>query len=161
MLKDGRTVATNLPVEQVSTAEVISLMTGNSYTLTTADETVPAVGPRSDVDVELSTLRPPQGTEHPRWRVLAVEPLRLLVGPGHRLSGTDEVALSQVADEPFGRIRLGATTGGSLAADFSVRLDATTLASKHTRLTPATIHAVRARRSNSRARSRSQPAASA
>lgn len=68
---------------------------------TTADETVPDVDPRSDVDVELSTLRPPPGPEHPRWRVLAVEPLRLLVGPGHRLEGTHEVALSQVADEPF------------------------------------------------------------
>ena len=30
-----------------------------------------------------------------------MEPLRLLVGPGHRLEGTHEVALSQVADEPF------------------------------------------------------------
>lgn len=72
---------------------------------TKSDETMPEVGPRSDVDVELSTLRPPQGPEHPQWRVLTVEPLRLLVGPDHRLSGTDEVALSQVADEPFVMIK--------------------------------------------------------
>jgi DNA-binding transcriptional LysR family regulator len=72
---------------------------------TTADETVPDVGPRSDVDVELSTLRPPPGPEQPRWRVLAVEPLRLLVGPDHRLSGTGAVALSEVADDPFVMIK--------------------------------------------------------
>ncbi len=34
-----------------------------------------------------------------------MEPLRLLVGPGHRLGGTEEVALSQVAEEPFVMIK--------------------------------------------------------
>lgn len=72
---------------------------------TKADETVPDVGPRSDVDVELSTLRPPAGPEHPRWRAVADEPLRLLVGPGHHLAEGGEAALAQVADEPFVMIR--------------------------------------------------------
>lgn len=65
------------------------------------DETVPAVGPRSDVDLELSTLRPHRGEDEPRWRALVAEPLRLLVGPDHRLAGRGSVALSQVAEDPF------------------------------------------------------------
>lgn len=69
------------------------------------DETLPAVGPRSDVDLELSTLRPHPGDDQPRWRALVAEPMRLLVGPEHRLVGTREVALSEVRDDPFVMIR--------------------------------------------------------
>lgn len=72
---------------------------------TKTDETVPEVGAGSVVDVELSTLRPPPGPEHPRWRSLVAEPLRLLVGPRHRLADADAVALDEVADEPFVMIR--------------------------------------------------------
>ncbi|WP_130011674.1 LysR substrate-binding domain-containing protein [Serinicoccus sediminis] len=65
------------------------------------DETVPAVGPRSDVDLELSTLRPRRGEDQPRWRALVAEPLRLLVGPEHRLVGRPRVLLREVAGDAF------------------------------------------------------------
>ncbi|WP_235585738.1 LysR substrate-binding domain-containing protein [Serinicoccus chungangensis] len=68
---------------------------------TKEDETVPAVGPRSGVDLELSTLRPHQGEDQPRWRALVAEPMRLLVGPGHRLVGRSRTALAEVAEDPF------------------------------------------------------------
>lgn len=70
---------------------------------TKTDEVTPAVGPRSDIDLELSTLRPP--STGPTWRTLAREPLRLLVPVGHRLAGRDRLGLAEVGDEPFVVIR--------------------------------------------------------
>lgn len=70
---------------------------------TKADEHRQAVGPRSDVDLELSTLRPAVGGAD--WRPLADEPIRLLVPAGHRLAGADEVELGELRDEPFVVIR--------------------------------------------------------
>ncbi|WP_151526674.1 LysR substrate-binding domain-containing protein [Serinicoccus kebangsaanensis] len=68
---------------------------------TKEDETVTALGPHSTVDLELSTLRPRVGDDQPRWRALVAEPMRLLVGPDHRLVGTPEVALGDVAHDDF------------------------------------------------------------
>ncbi|ANS79550.1 transcriptional regulator, LysR family [Serinicoccus hydrothermalis] len=65
------------------------------------DETVTAVGQQSEVDLELSTLRPHPGEDQPRWRALVAEPLRLLVGPDHRLVGRTEAELAEVAQDPF------------------------------------------------------------
>lgn len=65
------------------------------------DETLAAVGAHSAVDLELSTLRPHPGEDQPRWRALVAEPLRLLVGPEHRLVGRSRAELAEVAQDPF------------------------------------------------------------
>lgn len=67
------------------------------------DEHAAAVGPRSAVDVELSTLR--SGGEGREWRTLLNEPLRLLLPRGHRLAGRHEASLSEVGDDPFVTLR--------------------------------------------------------
>ena len=59
-----------------------------------------SVGPRSGIDLELSTMRPHPGAA--RWAQLAVEPLLLAVPAGHPLADRDEpLNLSDAADEPF------------------------------------------------------------
>ncbi len=63
------------------------------------DETVTAVRARGEIDLELSTLRPP-GLWF-EWQRLAREPLVLALSPSHRLAGRNSVALGDVADEPF------------------------------------------------------------
>lgn len=70
---------------------------------TKADELLPGVGTRSEVDLELSTLRPPTQGYH--WRGLLREPLRLVVPDSDPLVGERSVALSDVADQPFVTIR--------------------------------------------------------
>jgi len=67
------------------------------------DEQVSAEGPRSAVDLELSTLRPPAGGLP--WRRLTREPLRLVVPAGHHLAGRGPIALEDVVDEPFVSLR--------------------------------------------------------
>ena len=65
-----------------------------------------SVGPRSDIDLELSTMRPHPGSA--RWARLAVEPLFLAVPAGHSLTGRDEpLDLSDATDEPFVMFRPG------------------------------------------------------
>jgi LysR family transcriptional regulator, transcription activator of glutamate synthase operon len=67
------------------------------------DELVTTVTARGEVDLELSTLRP-QDTAL-RWRTLARQPLLLAVPAGHRLGSRPDVALADVAGEPFVTIR--------------------------------------------------------
>lgn len=63
------------------------------------DETVTAVRARGEIDLELSTLRPP-GLWF-EWQRLAREPLVLAVGPSHTLSRRSSISLAEVASEPF------------------------------------------------------------
>ncbi len=79
------------------------------------DETEPAVSLSSDVDLELSTFRPPLGEYG--WQPLASEPMRLLVPARHRLATQNRVSLSLVRDDPFISIR-----GTSLLRQHSVDL---------------------------------------
>ena len=68
-----------------------------------AEEHAPVVGVGSEIDLELSTWRPPhQGFS---WRSLAREPLRLLVPADHRLAGRTPLPLGEAAEEPFVMIR--------------------------------------------------------
>jgi DNA-binding transcriptional LysR family regulator len=67
------------------------------------DELTTTVRARGDIDIELSTLRPRDPSV--RWRRLASEPLVLAVPAGHRLVERREVALADVAPEPFVSIR--------------------------------------------------------
>ncbi len=69
----------------------------------TTDELVSDVQPGSEVDLELSTLRP--ASSGLRWRRLADEPLRLAVPSGHVLADRTEVSLAEVAEVPFVVIR--------------------------------------------------------
>lgn len=65
-----------------------------------ADVTATAVGARTDIDLELSTVRPHPGSV--RWARLLEEPLRLAVPAGHPLAGhADPLDLSDAAHEPF------------------------------------------------------------
>ncbi|QDO88193.1 LysR family transcriptional regulator [Ornithinimicrobium ciconiae] len=58
------------------------------------------IGPRSGIDLELSTVRPRPGSH--RWARLVTEPLSLAVPAGHRLDDRDEpLDLIEAADEPF------------------------------------------------------------
>ncbi|MFT4219652.1 MAG: LysR family transcriptional regulator [Microbacterium sp.] len=68
-----------------------------------ADEHVPAVGPRSAVDLELSTLRVDDADR--AWRPLVREPIRLLLPSGHRLADRRSATLAEVADDPFVSLR--------------------------------------------------------
>lgn len=70
---------------------------------TKVDERVSAVGPRSPVDLELSTLRLPDAER--AWRPLVREPIRLLIPQDHRLAGRRKAALTDVADDPFITLR--------------------------------------------------------
>lgn len=63
------------------------------------DELTAAVGPHSDVDLELTTLRP-RG-QAVSWQLLTREPLVLTVPAGHRLAGRAQVDLAEAGDEPF------------------------------------------------------------
>lgn len=63
------------------------------------NELDPAVGPRSDVELELTT-RPTQDPTI-RWRVLVRETLLLAVGPQHPWSGRGAVDLAEAADQVF------------------------------------------------------------
>ncbi|WP_392508796.1 LysR family transcriptional regulator [Naumannella halotolerans] len=65
------------------------------------DETIPAVGIGSEIDLELSTLRPPTDAEDLRWRGLVPEPLTLLLHRDHRLADAGQVELRDVAEDPF------------------------------------------------------------
>jgi LysR family transcriptional regulator, transcription activator of glutamate synthase operon len=67
------------------------------------NEMVTTVRARDDVDVELSTLRPPRSGFG--WRTLAREPLRLVVPTGHPLTATSRVTLDQVAGLAFITLR--------------------------------------------------------
>jgi DNA-binding transcriptional LysR family regulator len=67
------------------------------------DELVTAVGPRSEIDLELSTLRP--SDPQVRWRRLTQEPLRLAVPVEHPLASRSRVALAEVAGHGFVTIR--------------------------------------------------------
>src|SRR5690606_16180996 len=64
------------------------------------------IGPRSGIDLELSTVRPRPGSH--RWARLVTEPLSLAVPAGHRLDDRDEpLDLVEAADEPFVLFRPG------------------------------------------------------
>lgn len=97
---------------------------------------VPAVGPRTGIDMELTLFRPSERTIG--WRQLAREPLYLAVGPGHPLAdaagkrplgratgknapeGAGEISLAQAAQEPFVVIRPRAALHG-LTQDLCAR----------------------------------------
>ena len=70
---------------------------------TKSDESVLEIGPGSDVDLELTTLRM-SAAEVDRSQ-LTDEPLRLIVPPDHRLAGAPATSLAEVADDPFIMIR--------------------------------------------------------
>ncbi len=63
------------------------------------DETEPAVTHRNDVDLELSTFRPP--SEGYGWQPLLIEPMRLLVPAGQYRGAEGRISLSAFAAEPF------------------------------------------------------------
>lgn len=63
------------------------------------NELDPAVGGRTDVELELTT-RPPQDRTV-RWRVLVRETLLLGVGPDHPWAARTEVDLAEAADQTF------------------------------------------------------------
>lgn len=63
------------------------------------DEHASAVGARSAVDVELSTLHVIE--DEVTWRPLVQEPIRLLLPQGHRLADRRRVSIAEVADDPF------------------------------------------------------------
>lgn len=63
------------------------------------DELTPAVGGGTDVELELTTLPPQDGTT--RWRVLVREPLMVAVGPEHRWARRESVDLAEAAQEDF------------------------------------------------------------
>jgi LysR family transcriptional regulator, transcription activator of glutamate synthase operon len=67
------------------------------------DELVTAVGARSEIDLELSTLRP--SDPEVRWWRLTQEPLRLAVPVGHQLASRSRVALAEAAAMAFITIR--------------------------------------------------------
>jgi LysR family transcriptional activator of glutamate synthase operon len=67
------------------------------------DEPLSSGSQRTQVDLEITTLRPRDSTL--RWRSLLVEPLRLAVSSRHRLAGATQVELSEVAAEPFVMLR--------------------------------------------------------
>ena len=66
-------------------------------------ETEPAVTHRNEVDLELSTYRPP--SRGFGWQWLATEPMRLLVPAKHRVAESTTVSLADVAGDPFIVIR--------------------------------------------------------
>ena len=68
-----------------------------------ADEHVTAVGARSVVDLELSTLQ--VVAEGVVWRPLVREPIRLLLPQGHRLAGRRSATIVDVADDAFVTLR--------------------------------------------------------
>lgn len=71
-----------------------------------AEVAATTIGPRSGIDLELSTTRPHPGVAH--WARLAVEPLSLAVPVGHPLADRDTpLDLSETADEPFVLFRPG------------------------------------------------------
>lgn len=62
------------------------------------DETIPATGTDSDVDLELTTLRPHSRAHH--WRGLLREPIRLLLPEGHPLAATrNPVPITRIGGE--------------------------------------------------------------
>lgn len=62
------------------------------------DETIPATGMGSEVDLELTTLRP-RGRAH-HWRGLLREPIRLLLPEGHPLAAVgDPVPIARLGGE--------------------------------------------------------------
>ena len=62
------------------------------------DETIPATGTGSEIDLELTTLRPHGRAHH--WRGLLREPLRLLLPEGHPLAAcTAPVPLARLGGE--------------------------------------------------------------
>ena len=63
------------------------------------DELIPSVRHRTEVDLELSTLRPADATVE--WTQLTREPLKLAVPSGHDLAAMSHVRLADVADEMF------------------------------------------------------------
>jgi DNA-binding transcriptional LysR family regulator len=63
------------------------------------DELIPSVQHRTEVDLELSTLRPADATVE--WTQLTREPLKLAVPLGHDLAAMSHVRLADVADEMF------------------------------------------------------------
>lgn len=63
------------------------------------NELEPAVGGRTDVELELTTRPPQDGTV--RWQVLVRETLLLAVGPEHPWAARKEVDLAEASDEVF------------------------------------------------------------
>ena len=68
-----------------------------------ADEQASAVGPRSVVDLELSTLHLVE--QDVVWRPLVLEPIRLLLPREHRLADRRRVGIAELADDPFITLR--------------------------------------------------------
>jgi DNA-binding transcriptional LysR family regulator len=63
------------------------------------DELTPLVRHRTEVDLELSTLRPADTTVE--WTWLTREPLKLAVPSGHNLAATSHIRLADAAEEMF------------------------------------------------------------
>ncbi len=62
------------------------------------DETRPATGNQSDMDLELTALRPPSATHH--WRGLLREPIRVAVADGHSLARSSvPIAIGRLSGE--------------------------------------------------------------
>lgn len=68
-----------------------------------ADEQVSAVGARSVVDLELSTLH--ATGDGLAWQALTREPIRLLLPREHRCAGRRRVGIADVAGDPFITLR--------------------------------------------------------
>ncbi len=68
-----------------------------------ADEQVTALGARSVVDLELSTLR--VDGDGLVWHPLVREPIRLLVPREHQCADLRRVSIAEVADDPFITLR--------------------------------------------------------
>ena len=82
------------------------------------DETIPATGTGSEVDLELTTLRPPSRAHH--WRGLMREPIRLLLADGHPLAAAPgPIPIAQLGGERLIAMRptsqLRTVTDGLLA----------------------------------------------
>ena len=82
------------------------------------DETIPATGTGSEVDLELTTLRPPSRAHH--WRGLMREPIRLLLPDGHPLAAAPgPIPIAQLGGERLIAMRptsqLRTVTDGLLA----------------------------------------------
>ena len=93
------------------------------------DENATAVGGRSAVDLELSTLR--MFDSDVVWRTLVREPIRLLLPQEHRLAGRRRVRLADVADDPFIALRRSSLLGAQLdqlCASAGIRIEVALIA---------------------------------
>jgi DNA-binding transcriptional LysR family regulator len=60
-----------------------------------------------DGEIDLALVSPVPDDERLAWRPLWVEPLRLLLPPGHRLAGRERIAMAEIAGESFAALHHG------------------------------------------------------